>query len=187
MKPGIIAGILGVSMLFSVHGTYAGGDYSKDKKAKQETAEMSQENTEMAQEKVAVDIVDTAVAAGTFTTLAKALEAADLVDALKGEGPLTVFAPTDEAFAKIPEETLNAILADKDKLTKILTYHVVNGSVPAADVTSLESAETLAGVDIAIDSSDGVKVNDANVVQTDIMASNGIIHVIDSVLLPPEG
>lgn len=134
----------------------------------------------------AADIVDTAVAAGSFGTLAKALTAADLIDTLKGEGPFTVFAPTDEAFAKIPEETLDGILADKEMLTKILTYHVVAGKVTAADVVELESAETVAGPEIAIDASDGVKINDATVTQADVMASNGVIHVIDTVLLPPE-
>jgi uncharacterized surface protein with fasciclin (FAS1) repeats len=130
------------------------------------------------------DIVDTAVAAGQFKTLATALTAAGLVDTLKGPGPFTVFAPTDDAFAKIPKADLDAILADKAKLTKILTYHVVPGKVTAADVVKLSEAKTVEGQSIRIDTSDGVKVNDANVVKTDIMATNGVIHVIDSVLLP---
>lgn len=131
------------------------------------------------------DIVDTAVAAGSFKTLATALTAAGLIDTLKGPGPFTVFAPTDEAFGKIDPATLNAILADKAKLTSILTYHVVSGRVPAAEVLKLSSAMTVQGSTVAVAvSSSGVKVNNANVVATDVQASNGIIHVIDTVLLP---
>jgi uncharacterized surface protein with fasciclin (FAS1) repeats len=130
------------------------------------------------------DIVDTAVAAGQFKTLATALEAAGLIQTLKGEGPFTVFAPTDEAFAKIPQADLQALLADKAKLTKVLTYHVVPGKVTAADVVKLKEAKTVEGQSIKIDTADGVKVDGANVVKTDIMASNGVIHVIDSVILP---
>lgn len=130
------------------------------------------------------DIVDVAASAGNFNTLVTAVKAADLVDTLKGEGPFTVFAPTDEAFAKIPKETLDSILADKEKLTNILTYHVVPGKVMAADVTGLSSAETVQGQSITIDTSSGVMVNDANVVATDIEASNGVIHVIDTVIIP---
>ena len=192
------------------------------------------------------DIVDTAVAAGQFKTLATALQAAGLIDTLKGEGPFTVFAPTDEAFAKLPEGTvesllkpenkdkltailtyhvvpgkvlstdvkpgnvatlegegpftvfaptdeafakipkadLQAILADKEKLTAILTYHVVAGKVTAADVVKLKSAKTVQGQSVKIDASDGVKVDGAKVVKADVMASNGVIHVIDSVILP---
>lgn len=130
------------------------------------------------------DIVDTAVGAGQFNTLAKALGAAGLVDTLKGEGPFTVFAPTDEAFAKIPAADLQALLADKEKLTAVLTYHVVAGKVTAADVVKLSSAKTVQGSSLAIDASDGVKVNSSMVTKADIMASNGVIHVIDSVLLP---
>ncbi|WP_242477074.1 fasciclin domain-containing protein [Halochromatium glycolicum] len=130
------------------------------------------------------DIVDVAVGAGSFGTLAAALEAADLVDTLKGEGPFTVFAPTDDAFAKIPQDQLNALLADKAKLTAVLTYHVVPGKVMAADVAALNSATTVQGGNLSIDTTDGVKVNDATVVTTDVEASNGIIHVIDTVLMP---
>jgi uncharacterized surface protein with fasciclin (FAS1) repeats len=130
------------------------------------------------------DIVDTAVAAGSFKTLATALQAAGLVETLKGEGPFTVFAPTDEAFAKIPESDLEALLADKTKLTKVLTYHVVPGKVTAADVVKLSSAKTVEGQSIKIDTSSGVKVDGANVTQTDIMATHGVIHVIDAVILP---
>ncbi len=130
------------------------------------------------------DIVDTAVGAGSFKTLATALKAAGLVDTLKGEGPFTVFAPTDEAFAKLPPGTVEALLQDKDKLTAVLTYHVVAGKVKAADVVKLESAKTVQGQSVAIDATDGVKINDAEVVKADIDCSNGVIHVIDTVLLP---
>ena len=133
------------------------------------------------------DIVDTAVEAGTFNTLAAALTAADLVDTLKGEGPFTVFAPTDEAFAKLPEGTVENLLKpeNKDQLVAVLTYHVVAGKVMAADVVKLESAATVNGAEVTIKASDaGVMVDDANVVTTDIKASNGVIHVIDTVILP---
>ncbi len=135
-----------------------------------------------------MDIVATAVAAGSFTTLATALTEADLVETLKGEGPYTVFAPTDEAFAKLPAGTLEDLLKpeNKDKLIDILTYHVVSGKVLAADVTGLSNATMLNGDDVDITVTNGeVMVNGANVVSTDIMASNGVIHVIDEVLLPP--
>lgn len=131
------------------------------------------------------DIVDVAVGAGSFNTLVAAVKAADLVDTLKGEGPFTVFAPTDEAFAKIPQADLDALLADKEKLTAVLTYHVVPGKVMAADVVKLDSAKTVQGESVTVVVSDGaVKVNDANVVKTDIVTSNGVIHVIDTVLMP---
>jgi len=130
------------------------------------------------------DIVETAVAAGSFSTLVTAVQAAGLVETLKGAGPFTVFAPTDEAFAKIPAETLNAVLADKEKLTAILTYHVVSGKVLAADVVNLTSATTVQGGSLKIDTANGVKVNNANVVKTDIVCDNGVIHVIDTVLMP---
>jgi uncharacterized surface protein with fasciclin (FAS1) repeats len=130
------------------------------------------------------DIVDTAIAAGNFKTLATALQAAGLVDTLKGKGPFTVFAPTDEAFAKLPAGTLDALLKDKAKLTKVLTYHVVPGKVMAADVVKLKQAKTVEGQNITIDTKSGVKVDSANVIKTDIQASNGVIHVIDSVILP---
>jgi len=130
------------------------------------------------------DIVDTAVAAGSFNTLATALKAAGLVDTLKGPGPFTVFAPTDEAFAKIPKADLDALIADKARLTRVLTYHVVPGKVMAADVTKLKEAKTVEGQMVRIDTSSGVKVNGANVIKADVEASNGVIHVIDSVILP---
>ncbi|MGB5621816.1 MAG: fasciclin domain-containing protein [Gammaproteobacteria bacterium] len=134
------------------------------------------------------DVVEVAVAAGDFTTLAAALEAAGLVDTLQGEGPFTVFAPTDAAFAKLPAGTVETLLKpeNKDQLIAILTYHVVSGEVTAAQVVTLESAETVNGKTVAIAADDnGVRVNQANVTATDIEASNGVIHVIDEVLLPP--
>lgn len=133
-----------------------------------------------------MDIVDTAVAAGSFNTLAQALTAANLVDTLKGEGPFTVFAPTDAAFAALPEGALDNLLANPEELARVLTYHVVAGRVDAATVTGLSEAATVAGPNVAIEVVDGmVKINDATVTTADVMASNGIIHVIDTVLLPP--
>lgn len=133
------------------------------------------------------DIVDTAVEAGSFSTLVTAVKAADLVDTLKGEGPFTVFAPTDDAFAKLPAGTVEDLLKpeNKDKLTAILTYHVVPGKVMAADAMKVDSATTVQGGDITIKTMDGkVMVNDATVTQADIEASNGVIHVIDTVIMP---
>ncbi len=133
------------------------------------------------------DIVDTAVAAGSFQSLAKALQAADLIDILKGPGPFTVFAPTDEAFAKLPAGTLDNLLKpeNKDKLRAILTYHVVAGNIPSAKVVTLSSAKTVNGQEVKITAVGGnVMVNNAHVVKADIPASNGVIHVIDTVILP---
>ena len=133
----------------------------------------------------AKDIVDTAVGAGSFTTLVNAVKAAGLVDTLKSEGPFTVFAPTDAAFAKLPAGTVEALLQDKDKLTAILTYHVVAGKVMAADVVKLSSAKTVQGQEVEIKtSSNGVMVDNAKVIKTDIETSNGVIHAIDTVILP---
>jgi uncharacterized surface protein with fasciclin (FAS1) repeats len=155
-----------VTMAFMSTMAVAGGNYSKTKK----------------------DIVDTAVAAGSFTTLAAALDAAGLIDTLKGDGPFTVFAPTDAAFAKLPEGTVENLLKpeNKDQLTAILTYHVVAGKVYAKQVVDLSSATTVEGSDIAIEVKDGKVVLDGNstVTKTDIKASNGVIHVIDTVLMP---
>lgn len=135
----------------------------------------------------AKDIVDTAVAAGDFDTLVVAVKAAELVDTLKGSGPFTVFAPTDKAFEKVPKDQLEALLKDKEKLQGVLTYHVVPGKVMAADVVKLKSAKTVQGEPVQINVQDGkVKVNGANVVKADIACSNGVIHVIDAVLLPPD-
>jgi len=129
------------------------------------------------------DIVDTAVAAGDFKTLATALEKAGLVDTLKGKGPFTVFAPTDAAFARVPKDQLDALLADKAKLAAVLTYHVVPGKVMAKDVKA-GKVRTVQGSELSLTTSGGVKVDGANVVKTDIVADNGVIHVIDNVVLP---
>jgi len=130
------------------------------------------------------DIVDIAVGDGRFTTLVAALQAADLVDTLKGDGPFTVFAPNDNAFTKLPAGTLESLLKDIPKLKDILTYHVVAGKVMAADVTGIPSAKTVQGKELKIDTKDGVKVNEAKVIKADIEADNGVIHVIDTVLIP---
>ena len=130
------------------------------------------------------DIVDTAAEAGTFTTLLAAAEAAGLVDTLKGDGPFTVFAPTDEAFAALPEGTVEGLLADPEALAAILTYHVVPGEVMSTDLSNGMTATTVNGADITIMTEGGVMVNEANVIAADVDASNGVIHVIDSVILP---
>jgi uncharacterized surface protein with fasciclin (FAS1) repeats len=140
------------------------------------------EKTEAAQH----DIVDTAASVKDFSTLVTAVKAADLVDALKGEGPFTVFAPTNEAFAKIPKSQLEALLKDKAALTQVLTYHVVPGKVMAADVVKLSQADTLQGEPVKIAVEDGkVMINGAEVIKTDVECTNGVIHVIDTVLMPP--
>ncbi|MFH0232947.1 fasciclin domain-containing protein [Vibrio diabolicus] len=133
------------------------------------------------------DIVDVATENGSFNTLVAAVKAADLVDTLKGEGPFTVFAPTDDAFAKLPDGTVDMLLMpeNKDKLVSILTYHVVPGKVMAADVVKLDKATTVQGQDVMIKTmGDKVMVNDANVMATDVKAKNGVIHVIDTVIMP---
>lgn len=133
----------------------------------------------------AADIVDTAVSAGNFTTLVAAVKAAGLVETLKGAGPFTVFAPTDEAFAKLPAGTVNGLLKDPEKLKSILLYHVISGKVMAADVLKMKSAKTVGGGSVKIDvMGDKVMVNNADVVKTDIVCDNGVIHVIDTVLMP---
>jgi uncharacterized surface protein with fasciclin (FAS1) repeats len=129
------------------------------------------------------DIVDTAKGAGNFTTLATALEKADLASTLKGKGPFTVFAPTDEAFAKIPKEQLDKLLADKAQLQKVLKAHVVSGKVLAKDVKAGDK-KSVEGAMLKVTTADGVKVNDAKVVKTDVMATNGVIHAIDTVIIP---
>jgi uncharacterized surface protein with fasciclin (FAS1) repeats len=140
-------------------------------------------------ESQAKDIVDTAVAAGSFKTLAAALQAADLVGTLKGKGPFTVFAPTDEAFAKLPPGTVESLLKpeNRDKLRRILTYHVVSGKVMAAEAMKLQSAKAVSGDTLSISAMNGVTIDNARVVKADIAASNGVIHVIDTVLLPKDG
>ncbi len=131
-------------------------------------------------------IVETAVADGRFTTLVAAVTAAKLGDTLSGPGPFTVFAPTDDAFKKLPPGTVETLLKDPEgKLKQILLYHVVSGKVMAADVVKLTSAKTVLGKDLVISAKNGVKVNDANVIMTDIECSNGVCHIIDSVLIPP--
>jgi uncharacterized surface protein with fasciclin (FAS1) repeats len=138
---------------------------------------------------VMADIVDTAVAAGTFKTLVTAVKAAGLVDTLKSKGPFTVFAPNDDAFAKLPKGTVEGLLKDIPKLKAVLTYHVVAGKVMAADVVKLKSAKTVQGQEVKVDASKwhlhkSVKINDAEVIKADIVTDNGVIHVIDKVLLP---
>lgn len=143
--------------------------------------------TSVAEQMKSADIVDTAIKAGQFDTLAKALTAAGLVDTLKGDGPFTVFAPTDAAFAKLPAGTVESLLKpeNKDKLTSILTYHVVPGAVKAAEVSSMTSAKTVNGDTVAFKAQNNkVMVDGANVVKADIVASNGVIHVVDTVLMP---
>ena len=146
-----------------------------------------QGNASMAVEQEAEkDFVETAVASGKFKTLVAAVQAAELVDTLKGKGPFTVFAPTDDAFAKLPKGTVEALLKDKKGLTAVLTYHVVSGKVMAADVVKLDSAKTVQGQSLNIVTKKaGVTINGVNVVITDIVCKNGVIHVIDAVLLPP--
>ena len=129
-------------------------------------------------------IVQTAVDAGIFKTLVTAVQTAGLVETLNGKGPFTVFAPTDEAFSKLPKGTVEGLLKDKDALTKILTYHVVSGKVMAQDVMGMKTAKTVQGGMLSIDSMDGVMVNNAKVIKADIECSNGVIHVIDTVLIP---
>lgn len=133
-----------------------------------------------------LNIVETASQAGQFKTLIAAVTAAGLAETLSGAGPLTVFAPTDEAFAKVPAETLNDLLKpeNKEKLTAILTYHVVSGKVTSTDVAKLTAAKTINGQELKIDATSGVKINEANVVTADVEASNGVIHIIDQVLMP---
>ena len=131
----------------------------------------------------AADIVDTAVAAGSFKTLAAALQAAGLVETLKGKGPFTVFAPTDDAFAKVPKADLDALLKDKAKLTAVLTYHVVAGKVMASDVKA-GKVKTVQGSELTVATAGGVMVDSAKVIKTDIVADNGVIHVIDNVIVP---
>ena len=146
-------------------------------------------HTAAAQTPASKDIVDTAVANGSFKTLAAALTAAGLVDTLKGPGPFTVFAPTDAAFAKLPKGTVETLLKpeNREKLRRVLTYHVVSGRVAAAEVTKMTSAKAVSGDAVTIAVRDGgVLINNAKVVTADVMASNGIIHVIDTVILPPE-
>lgn len=130
------------------------------------------------------NIVETAIAAGTFKTLVQAVQAAGLVETLSGPGPFTVFAPTDDAFAKLPAGTVEGLLKDVPKLKNVLTYHVLSGRVLASDATKLTSAKTVQGQSITIDVKDGVRIDGARVIKADVRADNGVIHVIDSVILP---
>jgi uncharacterized surface protein with fasciclin (FAS1) repeats len=169
----LIVSLFAAALIGGVSTAVIAGNYDKEKSTNHAAAKQ--------------DIVDTAVGAGNFKTLATALQAAGLVDTLKGEGPFTVFAPTDEAFAKIPKAQLDALLADKAQLTKVLTYHVVAGKVKAADVMKMtdgRQVKTVSGASFTLGLKDGVSVDGAKVTATDIKASNGIIHVIDSVILP---
>lgn len=130
------------------------------------------------------NIVETAIKAGVFNTLVAAVKEAKLVETLSGKGPFTVFAPTDEAFAKLPAGTVESLLKDIPKLTDILTYHVLQGKIMSGDLVNNSSNKTIQGQDIHIDTKDGVKINEAKVTSADILASNGVIHIIDSVILP---
>jgi len=161
-----------VATVVAVAGLAVAGDYSKKKDDAAKAAASS------------MTIFDTAKAGG-FSTLIAAVEAAGLQEALSGKDDLTVFAPTDEAFKKIPQEDLQALLADKEALKSVLLYHVVAGEVTSKDVMKLKSAKTLEGDEIKIDTTKGVKINNATVTKADVMASNGVIHVIDTVLIPP--
>ncbi len=172
-KSALTACIIATSTIVFTVSSASAGDHGKGDHGKKEK--------HYAAEK---DIIDTAVAAGSFNTLAAALTKAELIDTLKGDGPFTVFAPTDEAFAKVPESDLKALLADKEKLKAVLTYHVIAGKVMAADVIELSTATTVQGSNLAIIAEESVTINGAKVLKTDVKASNGVIHVIDSVLIP---
>ncbi len=180
----------GLALGFTLFAVACGSAEKPVETASDETMAEGEMTDGAVEAETAKDIVDTAVEAGTFTTLMKAVQAAELVETLKGEGPFTVFAPTDDAFAALPEGTLDALLAPekKDELARILTFHVVPGKVMAADVTTME-ADTAAGVKLPI-KVDGDKVvvgdQEATVVKTDIETSNGVIHVIDKVVMPSE-
>ena len=182
----VIAAAVVVAGLAAASISLAGTCSSSDKAGKAETYGATFQTASVtATTPATADIIDTAVGAGSFNTLAAALKAAGLIETLKGAGPFTVFAPTDEAFAKLPKATLDALLADKAALTKVLTYHVVSGNVLAADVVKLTKATTVQGSTVKIKSNkQGVRVNDSRVIQTDVLASNGVIHVIDTVLIP---
>lgn len=177
----IVAALFAATLVFAACSS-DGDDSSTDTTAASTETTAAPTDTTAAE----ADIVDTAVAAGDFTTLATALEAADLVDTLKGEGPFTVFAPTDAAFDALPAGTLDDLLADPEALASVLTYHVVEGEVLAADLTDGQEVETVNGdtLTVSIDG-DTVKINDATVTTADIQTSNGVIHVIDTVLVPP--
>lgn len=179
---------LSIMLIAGANSAFADDCGSKSSAVKNEKGVTIQASATMkADTQKPMDIVGTAVSAGSFTTLVTAIKAAGLVETLQGEGPFTVFAPTDEAFNKLPAGTVEALLNDKAKLTSILTYHVVPGKVMAADVVKLKEAKTVQGQNVMIRvGKGGVMVDNASVVTTDIMASNGVIHVIDSVILPKD-
>jgi uncharacterized surface protein with fasciclin (FAS1) repeats len=188
----LLAAALAGTLVFAACGDDGGDDDSASTTPPAETTETTEAPMDPAAEEPTADIVDTAVAAGDFTTLAAALEAAGLVETLKGEGPYTVFAPTDEAFEAALTDlglTADQLLADTELLTSVLTYHVVEGEYPAADVVGLDgqSVATVNGaeVEITVDG-ESVMVNGATVTMPDVLATNGVIHVIDQVLLPPD-
>ena len=178
---GIIAVIAIIIIVILVFTTSSKDNMTVNKQIEDTDVEINKQNNQNIMQK---NIVETAIEAGTFKTLVAAVGAAGLVETLSSEGPFTVLAPTDEAFAKLPEGTIEALLSDKAKLTSILTYHVISGKVMASDVIKLSEATTVQGSKIKIDASNGVKINGANVIATDILASNGVIHVIDTVLIP---
>lgn len=184
----LIAGV-GIFAFQNMNANQTSSSQVMEEAETQPTAADEAESTESAStdENMSKTIVDIAVENGNFKTLTTALTEAGLVETLSGEGPFTVFAPTDEAFAKLPAGTVESLLKDKEKLTSILTYHVVPGKVMAADVVKLTSATTVQGQDVTVKVEGGkVMINDAQVVTTDIEASNGVIHVIDTVILPKE-
>jgi uncharacterized surface protein with fasciclin (FAS1) repeats len=176
--------LIGSLLALLLVATACGGD-DDEGEAAAEPAPMTTETTAPESEMAEMDIVETAVAAGEFTTLVELVQQAGLADELSGPGPLTVFAPTDEAFAAVPAETLAALAEDPEQLRRVLLYHVVDGAVTSDQVVDGASAETLAGPSVTFTVDGDVRVNDATVVSADVTASNGVIHVVDAVLLPP--
>lgn len=179
MKHLALVGSLAVALVLAVAACGGDDDSAED------AAAAPPATTETTMEEMQSDIVETAVAAGSFTTLVDLVQKAGLADELSGDGPLTLFAPTDEAFAAVPKETLDALAGDPEQLKRVLLYHVVEGEVTSDEVADGASAATLAGPKVTFTVDDAVKVNDAEVVSPDVLASNGVIHVIDAVLLPP--
>lgn len=177
-----VIGIIAFSMMSSSSNTIATNTTNNQKESSMNNVQIDSQYSE---QQALPNIVETAVSSGQFSTLVTAVQAAGLVETLSGEGPFTVFAPTDEAFKKLPAGTLETVLADKEKLTAILTYHVVPGKVMAADVVNLTTAPTVLGQNLSVKVTDeGVMINDAKVLTSDIETSNGVIHVIDTVMLP---
>ncbi len=172
----LVTAVVAIGLALPIYGAILDGRYQAEQEARSREGNRRKSKSR--------NIVDTAREAGSFTTLLAAVEAAGLDDTLAGRGPFTVFAPNDEAFAKLPAGTVESLLADRTKLTDVLTYHVVAGRVTAADAAALPSASTVQGAELPITLNGGVQVGDASVVSADIEASNGVIHVIDRVLLP---